>query len=270
MRLRVFFGCVSGIRSLLSGAQESFARSARHNRVGTPRQGQRRTRGFGDLDRLCLQQVHHGQPFRPFRRTQIPCRRTYSLIVADDLHGTDPLQPHKSRHQRRHYLRSDAAGGLAFGHGMASLRAYHGPLVLPERTQFQNVGMEYVAHDRQWLAGTARNRRNRHLRHAGMGRHVACSLHLPELRGASSGRFLLVGAARHAPGLRAASHRRIPQRLLGGKGRQGRRTENPLQKTLRRLHFQEQDSLAHRPGQRFRLSGALRASATGRRSTCRR
>ena len=86
------------------------------------------------------------------------------------------------------------AGGLAFGHGMASLRAYHGPLVLPERTQFQNVGMEYVAHDRQWLAGTARNRRNRHLRHAGMGRHVACSLHLPELRGASSGRFLLVGA----------------------------------------------------------------------------
>lgn len=35
-----------------------------------------------------------------------------------------------------------------------------------------------------------------------MGRHVACSLHLPELRGASSGRFLLVGAARHAPGLR--------------------------------------------------------------------
>lgn len=31
-----------------------------------------------------------------------------------------------------------------------------------------------------------------------MGRHVACSLHLPELRGASSGRFLLVGAARHA------------------------------------------------------------------------
>ena len=146
---------------------------------------------------------------------------------------------------------------------MASLRAYHGPLVLPERTQFQNVGMEYVAHDRQWLAGTARNRRNRHLRHAGMGRHVACSLHLPELRGASSGRFLLVGAARHAPGLRAASHRRIPQRLLGGKGRQGRRTENPLQKTLRRLHFQEQDSLAHRPGQRFRLSGALRHQRLG-------
>ena len=114
MRLRVFWVRLLRIRSLLSGAQESFARSARHDRVGTPRQGQRRTRGFGDLDRLCLQQVHHGQPFRPFRRTQIPCRRTYSLIVADDLHGTDPLQPHKSRHQRRHYLRSDAAAWAGF------------------------------------------------------------------------------------------------------------------------------------------------------------
>lgn len=268
MRLRVFLGAFLDTQPTIWCA-ESFARSARHDRVGTPRQGQRRTRGFGDLDRLCLQQVHHGQPFRPFRRTQIPCRRTYSLIVADDLHGTDPLQPHKSRHQRRHYLRSDAAGGLAFGHGMASLRAYHGPLVLPERTQFQNVGMEYVAHDRQWLAGTARNRRNRHLRHAGMGRHVACSLHLPELRGASSGRFLLVGAARHAPGLRAASHRRIPQRLLGGKGRQGRRKENPF-KNSSSTTFSRTRFSGSSPWPTLSSIWCVTASATGRRSTCRR
>ena len=120
MRLRVFLGAFLGyaayylVRKNLSLAAPGMIESGLLDKASVGLAGSAISIAYA-FSKFIMGSLSDRSDARKF-----PCRRTYSLIVADDLHGTDPLQPHKSRHQRRHYLRSDAAGGLAFGHGMAS------------------------------------------------------------------------------------------------------------------------------------------------------